>query len=67
MPTESPAMKNRYGHIFCLTRLPVSPWFLAKNRNAVAKRGFIDRSHQTCHIDARCRSGVEGAPKASAA
>jgi len=31
------------GQLFYSTQIPVCLWFLAKNKNAVAKRGFRDR------------------------
>ena len=41
------------GHLFYSTQSPVCLWFLAKNKNADAKRGFRDRRKQTLFIDAR--------------
>ena len=38
---------------FHCTAIPVCLWFLAKNKNADAKRGFRDRRKQTLFIDAR--------------
>ena len=35
------------GQIFYSTQIPVCLWFLAKNKNADAKRGFRDRRLQT--------------------
>jgi type I restriction enzyme M protein len=35
------------GQLFYSTQIPVCLWFLAKNKNAAAKRGFRDRRHQT--------------------
>ena len=35
------------GQIFYSTQIPVCLWFLAKNKNADAKRGFCDRRLQT--------------------
>jgi type I restriction enzyme M protein len=39
------------GQLFYSTQIPVCLWFLAKNRNADAKRGFRDRRKQTLFID----------------
>ncbi len=41
------------GQLFYSTPIPVCLWFLAKNKNADAKRGFRDRRRQTLFIDAR--------------
>ncbi|MEI7687572.1 MAG: class I SAM-dependent DNA methyltransferase, partial [Planctomycetota bacterium] len=41
------------GQLFYSTQIPVCLWFLAKNKNADAKRGFRDRRKQTLFIDAR--------------
>ena len=41
------------GQPFYSTPIPVCLWFLAKNKNADAKRGFRDRRKQTLFIDAR--------------
>jgi len=41
------------GQLFYSTQIPVCLWFLAKNKNAYAKRGFRDRRKQTLFIDAR--------------
>ena len=41
------------GQLFYSTQIPVCLWFLAKNKNADAKRGFRDRRRQTLFIDAR--------------
>ena len=41
------------GQLFYSTQIPVCLWFLAKNKNADAKRGFRDRREQTLFIDAR--------------
>ena len=41
------------GQIFYIRQIPVCLWFLAKNKNADAKRGFRDRRKQTLFIDAR--------------
>jgi type I restriction enzyme M protein len=41
------------GNLFYRTTIPVCLWFLAKNKNADAKRGFRDRRQQTLFIDAR--------------
>jgi type I restriction enzyme M protein len=41
------------GQLFYSTQIPVCLWFLAKNKNADAKRGFRDRRQQTLFIDAR--------------
>ncbi|HRF05243.1 class I SAM-dependent DNA methyltransferase [Accumulibacter sp.] len=41
------------GQLFYSTQIPVCLWFLAKNKNADAKRGFRDRRLQTLFIDAR--------------
>ena len=38
------------GQLFYSTQIPVCLWFLAKNKNADAKRGFRDR-HQHTHAD----------------
>ena len=37
----------RPGQLFYSTQIPVCLWFLAKNKNAVAKRGFRDRRRPT--------------------
>jgi type I restriction-modification system DNA methylase subunit len=41
------------GQLFYSTQIPVCLWFLAKSKNADAKRGFRDRRKQTLFIDAR--------------
>jgi type I restriction enzyme M protein len=41
------------GQLFYSTQIPVCLWFIAKNKNADAKRGFRDRREQTLFIDAR--------------
>ncbi len=41
------------GQLFYSTQIPVCLWFLAKDKNADAKRGFCDRRKQTLFIDAR--------------
>jgi type I restriction enzyme M protein len=41
------------GQLFYSTQIPVCLWFLAKNKNADAKRGFRDRRKKTLFIDAR--------------
>ncbi|MEY4300474.1 MAG: Type restriction enzyme EcoKI protein [Verrucomicrobiota bacterium] len=41
------------GQLFYSTQIPVCLWFLAKSKNADAKRGFRDRRQQTLFIDAR--------------
>ncbi len=41
------------GQLFYSTQIPVCLWFLAKSKNADAKRGFRDRRHHTLFIDAR--------------
>jgi type I restriction enzyme M protein len=41
------------GQLFYSTQIPVCLWFLAKNKNADAKRGFRDRRKHTLFIDAR--------------
>jgi type I restriction enzyme M protein len=41
------------GQLFYSTQIPVCLWFLAKNKNIDAKRGFRDRRKQTLFIDAR--------------
>ena len=41
------------GQLFYSTQIPVCLWFVAKNKNADAKRGFSDRRKQTLFIDAR--------------
>ena len=33
------------GQLFYRTQIPACLWFLAKNKNAAAKRGFRDRRH----------------------
>ena len=41
-------------NLFCFSKSPLPLlWFLAKNKNADAKRGFRDRRKQTLFIDAR--------------
>ena len=44
------------GQLFYSTKIPVCLWFLAKNKNADAKRGFRDRRKHTLFIDARAKS-----------
>ncbi len=41
------------GQLFYSTQIPVCLWFLTKNKNADAKRGFRDRRKHTLFIDAR--------------
>ncbi len=41
------------GQLFYSTQIPVCLWFLAKNKNADAKRGFRERRQKTLFIDAR--------------
>jgi type I restriction enzyme M protein len=41
------------GQLFYSTQIPVCLWFLAKNKNADAKRGFRERRKKTLFIDAR--------------
>ncbi|MBC7365219.1 MAG: SAM-dependent DNA methyltransferase [Undibacterium sp.] len=41
------------GQLFYSTQIPVCLWFLAKNKNADAKRRFRDRRSHTLFIDAR--------------
>ena len=41
------------GQLFYSTQIPVCLWFLAKSKNADAKRGFRDRRKHTLFIDAR--------------
>jgi type I restriction enzyme M protein len=41
------------GQLFYSTQIPVCLWFLAKSKDADAKRGFRDRRKQTLFIDAR--------------
>ncbi len=41
------------GQLFYSTQIPVCLWFLAKNKNTDARRGFRDRRQQTLFIDAR--------------
>jgi len=41
------------GQLFYSTQIPVCLWFIAKNKNADAKRGFRDRRKQTLFINAR--------------
>ena len=41
------------GQLFYSTQIPVGLWFLAKNKNADAKRGFRDRRKQTLFIGTR--------------
>jgi len=41
------------GQLFYSTQIPVCLWFLAKHKNADARRGFRDRRQQTLFIDAR--------------
>jgi type I restriction enzyme M protein len=41
------------GQLFYSTQIPVCLWFLAKDKNADAKRGFCDRRKHTLFIDAR--------------
>ena len=47
MPTEFPTMKTFSGQFFHSMQIPVCLWFLAKNKNADAKRGFRDRRQLT--------------------
>lgn len=41
------------GQLFYSTQIPVCLWFLAKNKQADAKRGLRDRRKETLFIDAR--------------
>ena len=41
------------GQLFYSTQIPVCLWFLAKSKNADAKRGLRDRRQQTLFLDAR--------------
>jgi type I restriction enzyme M protein len=41
------------GQLFYSTQIPVCLWFIAKNKNADAKRGLRDRRRQTLFINAR--------------
>jgi len=41
------------GSTFSIRPVPVCVWFLAKNKNADAKRGFRVHRKQTLFIDAR--------------
>jgi type I restriction enzyme M protein len=41
------------GQLFYSTQIPVCLWFLAKNKDADAKRGLRDRRKETLFIDAR--------------
>ena len=41
------------GQLFYSTQIPVCLWFLTKNKNADATRGFRDRRQHTLFIDAR--------------
>ncbi len=52
------------GQIFSSTQIPVCLWFLAKNKNADAKRGFRDRHKQTLFSDSHSASRVEHAAAA---
>lgn len=52
------------GQLFYSTQIPVCLWFLSKNKNADAKRGFRDRRKQTLFIDAR-KMGTFDRPRAS--
>jgi len=47
------------GQLFYTTPIAVCLWFLAKNKNADAKRGFRDRRKQTLFIDARALGTIE--------
>ena len=49
------------GQLFYSTQIPVCLWFIAKNKNADAKRGFRDRRKQTLFIDARKLGTLIGA------
>ena len=51
------------GQLFYITLIPVCLWFLAKNKNADAKRGFRDRRKQTLFIDARKLGGLDSFQK----
>ena len=46
------------GQLFYSTQIPVCLWFLAKNKNADAKRGFRDRRQQTLFIDRLALHGM---------
>ena len=46
------------GQLFYSTQIPVCLWFLAKNKNADAKRGFRDRRKQTLFIDANLARSI---------
>nr|ART37330.1 E286 [uncultured bacterium] len=41
------------GQLFYSTQIPVCLWFVTKNKDSDAKRGFRDRRKQTLFIDAR--------------
>jgi len=41
------------GQLFYTTQIPVSLWFLARNKKADPRRGFRDRTGETLFIDAR--------------
>ena len=41
------------GQLFYTTQIPVSLWFVTRNKKADSKRGYRDRSGETLFIDAR--------------
>jgi hypothetical protein len=49
-PQDPTAARNKMAallsQLFYSTQIPVCLWFLEKNKNADAKRGFRDRRHQ---------------------
>ena len=50
------------GQLFHSTQIPVCLWFLAKNKNADAKRGFRERRQQTFFIDGDIRRSAHPKP-----
>jgi type I restriction enzyme M protein len=46
------------GKLFCSTQIPVCLWFVAKNENADAKRGFCDSRKRTLFIEVILARGI---------
>ena len=58
MSNTATIRRARPGQLFYSTKIPVCLWFLAKNKNADAKRGFRDRRKQTLFIDANLARSI---------
>ena len=56
--SEVTLRKKEGSQLFYNTQIPACLWFLAKNKNADAKRGFGDSRHQTLVFESyiRCAS-----------